>query len=80
MVSGLDKGFGYDPGCTFTTDSEATHAWNVVHVQQEWRPVDCTWGAGRLGDNRQFERRFEDFWFLTDPDHFLLRHFPHMNG
>ncbi|PVD35318.1 hypothetical protein C0Q70_02278 [Pomacea canaliculata] len=38
VVSGLDKGFGYDPGCTFTTDSEATHAWNVVHVQRNGGP------------------------------------------
>ena len=47
-------------------------------VNGEWRPVECTWGAGCLGDNNEFHWKFKEFYFLTDPEMFVHAHLPFM--
>jgi transglutaminase-like putative cysteine protease len=45
-VSGYAKGFGFDPAKPPSKGSN--HAWNAVFVENEWRMIDATWGAGAL--------------------------------
>ena len=54
------------------------HAWNAVYVNGGWRLVDCTWGAGRVNpETKQFERHFNEHFFLTDPGELIYTHFPY---
>lgn len=59
--------------------SEINHAWSVVHIGEEWRFVDCTWDAGYINDIGKFQWLCNDFYFLTNPDFFGVKHFPYMN-
>lgn len=59
--------------------SEINHAWNVVHIGDEWRFIDCTWDAGYIDDTGKFQWLCNDFYFLTNPDFFGVKHFPYMN-
>lgn len=52
------------------------HAWNVVCIEGHWRFVECTWGAGFLDKNNSFQKKFEPFYFFTEPKHFINAHFP----
>ncbi|KAL8579877.1 hypothetical protein ACOMHN_046444 [Nucella lapillus] len=80
MVSGIAKGYRHDPEDVYTEHTKANHAWNLVLLQGEWRPLDSTWGTGHVNRSGRFVRRLEDRWFLTDPGEFVLRHFPLMDG
>ncbi|XP_070203389.1 uncharacterized protein [Littorina saxatilis] len=79
IVSGFSKGYGYDPEDVFSPDTKTSHAWNLVLVEGEWRPLDNTWSAGHIDDTKTFVREFDEHWFLTDPEEFVPRHFPFMN-
>ncbi|XP_041356311.1 kyphoscoliosis peptidase-like [Gigantopelta aegis] len=78
IVSGFAKAFSYNPEIPYTSSSQTNHAWNIVVVNGEWRPVECTWGAGCLGDNNEFNWKFKEFYFLTDPEMFVHAHLPFM--
>lgn len=53
------------------------HAWNAVKIGNEWKLLDATWGAGTVtGQKPEFNFRFNDGYFFTDPDIFFLNHFP----
>lgn len=80
LVSGFSKGHGYDPETIFTANTKTDHAWNLVYVLGEWRPLDCTWSTGFRGEDGKFKRQFDEHWFLTDPEEFLPKHFPFMDG
>jgi hypothetical protein len=73
VVSGYAKGYGYVPGAPFT---KTNHDWNAVSVDGRWRLVDSTWGAGYVDDGKRFVKEYSDFYFLTPPEKFVLRHFP----
>lgn len=44
-VNGACKGYGFD---ATSNKRESTHAWNAVFVDNEWRMIDSTWGAGYI--------------------------------
>lgn len=79
VVSGFAKGYSYRVGTVFTEESKTDHAWNLVYLLGEWRPMECTWGAGNVGADGKYHQQFQEFWFLTDPVEFVDRHFPFMN-
>lgn len=56
--------------------TEPDHAWNVVRIDGKLRFVECTWGAGFRGEDNTFQKKFEPFWFFTEPKHFINAHFP----
>ncbi|MGY6528362.1 MAG: transglutaminase domain-containing protein [Cyanobacterium sp.] len=74
IIIGYAKGFDYAVG----NDSNVNHAWNGVQIDGKWFLLDPTWGAGTINDNR-FEKNFNDFYFATNPQHFIYTHFPENN-
>ena len=73
VVRGYAKGYGYSPGALFV---DTNHDWNAVLIDGKWQLVDCTWGAGYLGESRRFVKRFTEFFFLSPPQMLILSHFP----
>lgn len=76
-LSGFAKGIGYSPDNPFTTNTATNHAWNAVFIRGNWFLLDSTWGAGHLGEDREYKAEFDEFYFLTDPDKFAISHFPY---
>jgi hypothetical protein len=72
-IHGYAKGWGYAPGAVI---GASNHDWNAVMVDGAWRLVDATWGAGYVGGDRRFARKYTEFFFLSPPDRFILSHLP----
>ncbi|CAH1782646.1 unnamed protein product [Owenia fusiformis] len=81
-LSGLAKGVGFEPGMTFTDESE-NHTWNAVFIDGQWYLADCNWAARKVHgrqetlDNLKYE--LDEFYFLPDPKQFIFTHFPKEN-
>ncbi len=73
-ITGYAKGYGYTPGQPI--GRVPNHAWNAVRIGGRWRLIDCTWGAGYVGDDRSFHRAFDPHFFCTPPGEFIFDHFP----
>nr|WP_319564375.1 transglutaminase domain-containing protein [uncultured Rhodoferax sp.] len=73
-INGWSKGYGYTPGQRFS--GPADHAWNSVRVDGQWRLMDLTWGAGIIDQQMHFVRAFQEHYFLTSPDVFVIDHLP----
>lgn len=53
------------------------HAWNVVKINNEWKFIDATLGAGIISSNTDsFKFDFNEGYFFTDPERFFLNHYP----
>jgi len=53
------------------------HSWNVVKINDTWKLIDITWGSSLI--NHISKENFEnlrDYYFFTNPDEFILTHFP----
>jgi hypothetical protein len=74
VIHGHAKGMG--PQAAISADGLLTHDWNAVKIDGRWALLDCTWGAGRLNERMQFEKRFTDHYFLTPPELFIYDHLP----
>ncbi|HEU4497675.1 MAG TPA: transglutaminase domain-containing protein [Flavobacterium sp.] len=56
---------------------ESQHAWNAVRINGKWKLLDVTWAAGTVDPKkRTFAARFNDGYFFTPPEAFVLNHFP----
>ena len=73
-ISGYAKGYGYSPGQP--VGKVANHSWNAVSIDGRWRLMDCTWGAGYIGNDRKFHREFDPHYFFTPPREFIYDHLP----
>lgn len=71
VIGGYSK-YNYTPGMSF---SDPDHAWNAVKIDEKWYLIDSTWGAGNV-ENGKFNRKFEDYFFLTPPVEFVYSHLP----
>lgn len=38
--------------------------------------MDSTWGAGFVNSDKQFEFKFEEFFFAPEPEQLIYTHFP----
>ncbi|XP_038584700.1 kyphoscoliosis peptidase [Micropterus salmoides] len=75
-VPGHSKGIGYRQGHSLK-NVKSDHLWNAVLLGGQWFLLDACWGAGRVDmEHESFVRRFDDFYFLTDPEEFIDSHFP----
>ena len=70
MISGSAKTRVKDIGKKYYSD----HAWNIINIKNKEYLIDVTWGAGTYSDH--FEKKMNHFYFLTDPDQFLKKHYP----
>ncbi len=56
---------------------KTNHAWNAVKINDEWKFVDPTWGAGYIDySTNTFYRLIDNTYFLSDPDRYFYNHFP----
>ncbi|XP_053700623.1 kyphoscoliosis peptidase [Synchiropus splendidus] len=75
-VPGHSKGIGYRQGQSLR-NVKSDHLWNAVLLEGDWFLLDACWGAGRVDmEHESFVKRFDDFYFLTDPEEFIDSHFP----
>lgn len=60
---------------------ESNHSWNAVKIDGEWKLIDVTWSSGYTDHKvTQFTKEFSDFFFFTDPNEFLLSHYPELKS
>ncbi|KAM4625252.1 kyphoscoliosis peptidase [Polymixia lowei] len=75
-VPGHSKGIGHRQGQSLR-NVKSDHMWNAVLLGRQWFLMDACWGAGRVDmDRKSFVKKFDDFYFLTDPEDFIDSHFP----
>lgn len=56
---------------------EVNHAWNAVKINNKWQFIDATIAAGYISTRTdKFEFRFNDSYFLMNPDLFFANHYP----
>jgi len=56
---------------------QLNHAWNVIKIRNEWKFIDCTIAAGNISSKtNEFVFKFNDTFFLTNPELFFLNHYP----
>ena len=68
---------GSAKGCGYKSDSPPNHVWNVVRIQDCWHHMDCSWGAGYLGNHtEEFVSDYTDHYLCYDPLDFIRDHFP----
>ncbi|MGS2727947.1 transglutaminase domain-containing protein [Psychroserpens sp. BH13MA-6] len=70
IVSGNAKTIVRDIGKRY----HSNHAWNIVLIENKSYLIDVTWGAGTY--NKHFEKKANYFYFLTDPNLFIKKHYP----
>ncbi|XP_056409240.1 kyphoscoliosis peptidase-like [Hyla sarda] len=75
-ISGFSRGADSCDSVRFHR-TKSNHMWNVVELEGEWYHLDACWGAGTVDlQERRFIPRYEDFFFLTDPEDFIETHWP----
>ncbi|XP_044151302.1 kyphoscoliosis peptidase-like [Bufo gargarizans] len=75
-VSGFSRGADSCDSVGFQR-TKSNHMWNAVELAGHWYLLDACWGAGTVDlQGRIFLPRYEDFFFLTDPEDFIETHWP----
>ena len=67
----------FNPADIGRMSKNINHAWNSVKIDGKWYLLDATWAAGTT-DFRTgiFTKKFQEGFYLTDPEIFILNHFP----
>ncbi|XP_074760363.1 kyphoscoliosis peptidase-like [Athene noctua] len=75
-VTGFGRSLGSHRG-RWCEQQKSSHMWNAVELEGQWCLLDACWGAGTVdAESRLFIPRHDDFFFLTDPEHFIETHWP----
>jgi transglutaminase/protease-like cytokinesis protein 3 len=57
--------------------NKTDHAWNIVKLNGKEYLVDVTWATSKYNVvSRKFEKDFDEHYFLTPPEKFILDHLP----
>ena len=81
-IHGVSKSAGYRAGQPFGDSSSFKNTWSCIHIDDDWRFVDCHWGArhvtrpGDILDPSSFTYALDEFFFLTDPEDMIYMHHP----
>jgi hypothetical protein len=73
------KVIGVAKGAGFASDKKSlddNHAWNTVRIKGKWKLIESTWGAGSLGPDKEFKKKFNEYFFLPDPEQLIFSHYP----
>lgn len=70
-ISGKSKAYGYSER---GLPADSDHAWNALKIDGKWYLLDATWAAGNVDSS--FNRKQNDFYFMTPPEQFIFDHFP----
>jgi hypothetical protein len=54
----------------------ANHSWNAVMLDGKWYLCDPTWSSGVVTIENEFNNTYHDEYFLSDPEWFVLNHYP----
>jgi transglutaminase-like putative cysteine protease len=73
-IDGRVKGLGYVPGESL--GKMGRHSWIAVRIENEWKLLDPTWGAGLIDPKMQFVKAFTDYYFFPPSDQLIFTHFP----
>ena len=73
VVSGYSKTMALEIG---KIPLGGKHAWNVVKINKQWKFIDATWGAGYGDENNRWIRKFDPFYFFSNPSNLITSHFP----
>ena len=52
------------------------HCWCHVMLDNSWKIIDCAGGAMKYNAGGNSSVRASGFYFTTNPEHFITRHFP----
>ncbi|XP_021342152.1 hillarin-like isoform X1 [Mizuhopecten yessoensis] len=79
IILGFSKGAGYKPGMRIE-GATFRNSWTAVAIDGNWRIVNCTWAArhvtGHKDDLPQMFHKYDEFYFLTDPEDYIYQHYP----
>jgi hypothetical protein len=73
IIPGYSRGYGNENRKRF---QNTDHAWNAVKLEGKWYLLDATWGAGGINSTGNFEKKFNEDYFLSVPETFVHRHLP----
>lgn len=66
-----------DPSQIGEANLAIDHAWNAVRIDNEWKFVDTTLGAGYVSQkDDSFKPDFNDSYFFISADNLFLNHYP----
>jgi hypothetical protein len=70
-------GYGRTAESNIRGTGVANHSWNAVQLYNKWYVCDATWSCGAYDRaTGQFEKRFNEAYFLPDPSLFVRNHYP----
>jgi len=61
---------------TASKGQKTNHSWTAIKIQGHWWLFDFTWGAGYTSYDKKFVWAYNEHYFMTDPEEFILDHFP----
>ncbi|NVJ89085.1 MAG: hypothetical protein HWD82_06555 [Flavobacteriaceae bacterium] len=80
-IAGIESkmiyGFGRTADVLEFDPAYPNHTWNAVKLNNKWYLCDATWAAGiSLPERKKFTFKYNDGYFLTDPELFINNHYP----
>ena len=72
-IHGYAKGYSYQLGDSF---KETNHSWTAIKINGIWWLFDFTWGTGYVSYDKEFVWEYSEHYFMTDPELFILDHYP----
>ena len=66
------KGVSYKVGQKMQSSN---HEYNAIKLNNNWYPIDSTWGAGHV-EGKKFIKSYNEFYFLANPELLIKTHFP----
>ena len=77
IESKMVYGFGRTVDITEFDPNYPNHTWNAFKINNKWYLCDATWAAGiSYPDENRFIFKYNDGYFLTEPELFIKNHFP----